>query len=347
MSRAGWVERLDAYQREHRWLGLPLAVVYKYTDDQGSYLAALITYYGFLSLFPLLLLLTTILGFLLQGDPHLQARIVDSALSQFPIVGDQVGNNVRAAHGSVAAVVIGVLGSLYGSIGVAQATQNALNTAWAIPRNSRPNPLKSRLRSLGLLLILGAGLLLTTGLSGLTTGARTYTDGVLAGTPLRILATVLAIVINATIFVAVFRFLTVRSVSTRQVRPGALVAAVGWQVLQILGTWVVTHELNGADRSYGIFGVVLGLLAFIFLSAALVVLCAEANVVIAERLWPRSLLTPFTDNVRLTRADRRVYTSYAAATRSKGFEEVTTTFDPEHVAEPGPAPPISTDDDLG
>src|SRR6476620_10183789 len=93
-SRA--VDAIDAYQRRHRWLGFPIAAVYKFGDDQGQYLAALITYYGFLSLFPLLLLLVTILGFALDGDPHLRAELIDSALAQFPVIGSQLRGNVHS-----------------------------------------------------------------------------------------------------------------------------------------------------------------------------------------------------------------------------------------------------------
>src|ERR1700753_3297070 len=89
------VARVDAYQRRHRWLGLPLAVLYKFAGDQGTYLAAQITYYGFVALFPLLLLFTTILGYALHGNPHLQRHVLGSALAQFPVIGDQITANIR------------------------------------------------------------------------------------------------------------------------------------------------------------------------------------------------------------------------------------------------------------
>src|SRR3954468_22005222 len=125
-----FVAALDRCQRRHRRLGFPLAVIYKFADDQGPYLTAMITYYGFLSLFPLLLLLVTILGFLLQGDTHLQEVVLDSALSRFPVLGDQLGQNVHSLQGSGIAVAVGVVVSLYGSLGVAQAAQNAFNKIW-------------------------------------------------------------------------------------------------------------------------------------------------------------------------------------------------------------------------
>ncbi len=127
------VDAVDAYQRTHRWLGFPLAVIYKFADDQGPYLAALITYYGFLSLFPLLLLLMTILAFVLDGDPHLQAKLIDSALVQFPVIGSQLSDNVHSLKGSGIGLAVGILGTLYGCLGAAGATQDAFNRAWAVP----------------------------------------------------------------------------------------------------------------------------------------------------------------------------------------------------------------------
>ncbi len=135
-------ERLDRMHRRIPCWGSPLAVLYKFVDDQGSYLAALITYYGFLSLFPLLLLMTSMLGFVLGGDAHLQQRVLNSTLSQFPVIGSQLGDP-KGLRGSGAGLVIGLLGAVYGGLGVAQAGQNATNTAWHMPRNNRPNPIRS------------------------------------------------------------------------------------------------------------------------------------------------------------------------------------------------------------
>ena len=145
-------ERLDRFQRKHPWAGFPLAVVYKYFDDFGAYLAALLTYYGFVSLFPLLLLLSTILGFVLSGDPRLQHEVLTSALRQFPVIGGDLAQPKRLGGGPVG-LVVGILGSLYGGLGVAQAFQYAANTVWAVPRNNRPNPLRARGRSLVLLIV--------------------------------------------------------------------------------------------------------------------------------------------------------------------------------------------------
>lgn len=319
------VEAVDAYQRGHRWVGFPLAVVYKFVDDQGGYLAALLAYYGFVSLFPLLLLLVTVLAFALDGDPAAQQRVLDSALSQVPVLGQQIRTNVSGLQGSTPALVTGILGSLYGGIGVAQAGQNAMNTLWAVPRHRRPNPVLSRLRSLVAVIVLGSGLVATSLLSGLVASA----DAAGLGSAGRSLGLLVALGGNGLLFLAGFRMLTAEHVPFRALVPGALAAAAGWQVLQGVGGFYVTQRLTSASQVYGVFGVVLGLLGFLYLAALLTLLCAEVNVVRARRLWPRSLLTPFTDDVQLTRADERSYEGLAKTQTTKGFEQIDVTFRPD------------------
>ena len=148
----------DAFQRKHRVVGFPIAVVYKYFDDQGPYLAAIIAYYAFIAIFPLLLLGSSILGFVLQDNPDLRKELLDTALSQFPIIGNELGRP-KGLSGSTTAIVIGSIVALYGAMGLGQAVQNAANIAWAVPRNSRANPIILRLRSIMFLAISGAGIL--------------------------------------------------------------------------------------------------------------------------------------------------------------------------------------------
>ena len=160
----GVVDKLDGVQRRVPPLGLPIAVIYKYFDDQGPYLAAIVTYYAFVAIFPLLLLATSILGFVMQGDPELYQKVLDSALAQFPVIGDQLGRP-EGLQGSTGAVVAGILIAFYGSLGLGTAIQNAMNIAWSVPRNSRPNPFLLRLKSLLLLVITGAALFAVTTVS--------------------------------------------------------------------------------------------------------------------------------------------------------------------------------------
>jgi YihY family inner membrane protein len=321
MSIAG---RFDDYQQRRPWAGFPLAVIYKFGDDQGGYLAALITYYGFLSVFPLLLLLSSVLGFVLQGNPALQQQILDSALRQFPVIGEQLGDP-HGLRGSATAVVIGLLGSLYGALGVAQAGQNAMNTMWAVPRNSRPNPILSRLRSLLLLATGALAFVLTAVLSGV--GSNLNGVGENLGWVLRTTASVLSLALMIAFFVFLFRLGTAQQLSRMDVLPGALAAALVWQLLQRFGALYVGTVVRNADATNGVFAIVLGLIAWIYLATVSVLFCIEGNVVHVRRLYPRTLLTPFTDDVDLTDADRRAYSSYARAQRNKGFESVDVSFE--------------------
>ena len=322
----GVTDRVDAYQRRHRRAGYPIAVLYKFFDDGGGHLAALITYYGFLSLFPLLLLASTVLGLVLSGDPHAQQAVLSSALRQFPVIGDQL-NRPERISGGPAGLVIGGLGALYGGLGVALAGQSAMNTIWSVPRNNRPNPFKARGRALVLLGTVGFALLLTTGLSALSGGAGTLGLGARAATLLA------AVLVNLAAFVVGFRLATARRLSVRDVLPGAAAAAVAWQLLQLGGKSYVTRTIKHASATNSLFALVLGLIAFLYAAALIVVLCAEANAVRVDRLYPRALLTPLTDDVELTPGDEKAYTAQAVAQRSKGFEQIDVSFDKDA---PGP-----------
>jgi len=292
------ISRLDGYQRRHQWLGIPLAVLYKFFDDQGTYQAALLTYYGFVSLFPLLLLL-------------------NSALGQFPVIGDQIGENIRSFHGNTFALVVGVIGSLYyGSLGIAQAAQNTLNRIWAVPRYRRPNPLKGRLRSLRLLTLLALS-------------ATSHVFGIDISWAARLGAVALSVALNATLLLLTFQVLTARTLRRAQLWPEALAGAVVWQALLAASTYSVSHTLRGATPTYGMFAIVPGLLTWLYLGATTFILCAQSATVRARRLWPRNLLAPFTDDLTLTGADKRAYTSYATTESFKTFEDVRVRFEPD------------------
>jgi membrane protein len=314
-------ERLDALQQRHQAAGFPIAVLYKYLDDDGGYLAALIAYYAFVSLFPLLLLLSTVLVIVLGGHPAVRDHLMNSALSQFPVIGPQLGHPHQISGGLIG-LIVGGLGALYGGLGVGQALQNAMNTVWAVPRTDRPDPFKSRGRSLLLLGTVGLALLGTTVLSALGGGAGAF------GVGLKVIILVASVAVNAGAFILAFRLATARELTVREVASGAVSAAVAWQLLQSFGAVYIGHVVKSASATNGVFALVLGMLAFLYITATVVVLCAQVNVVRVDRLHPRALLTPFTDNVDLTAGDRSVYATQAEAQRSKGFENVDVTFNP-------------------
>jgi membrane protein len=318
------IGKVDRFQRRHPVLGFPLALVYKFFDDQGNLLAAMITYYAFVAIFPLLLLASSIFGFVLQGRPDLQDEVLSSALAQFPIIGDQLGRP-EGLQGSVTAVIVGGLAAIYGALGLGQAIQNVMNTVWAVPRNSRPNPFVMRLKSLVLLLGAGVGVLGLSVLSAL--GSSTEVFGPRVDGLIQLLIALGTVVAVAAVLTLLFRLAAARQHSVARAVPGAVVTAVGWQLLQLGGAAYARHVLVETDSLNQTFGLVLGLIGLIFLAAIVAVLGIEVNVVLARRLWPRALLTPFTDSVDLTDADRRAYALYAQTQRHKGFESVTVTFE--------------------
>lgn len=324
---------LDRTQRRHPVLGLPFAVVYKFFDDQGNYLGAILTYYAFVAIFPLLLIATSVLGFVLHGNPTLQRELLDSGLSQFPIVGEQLGRPGQL-QGSTAAITVGALTALYGATGMAQASQNMMQVIWSVPRNSRPNPFVSRMRSLLLVLVAGAAFFCIAAVGAFAAHHRVLDDDMHVVGPL--LVDIASVLLTAGVFLVLFRLTAAHHHTLREASPGALTVGVLWQLLQVAGAAYVQHVIAKANNMNKTFALVLGLVAVLYIASVMAVLAAEINVVLAKRLFPRALLTPFTDDVNLTEGDRRAYVDYAKAQRYKGFEHIEAGFTDEHRQEQPP-----------
>jgi YihY family inner membrane protein len=284
---------VDRFHQRRRSIAFPYAVVKKFGDDQGGNLAAVVAYYGFFSLFPLLLVFVTVLGIALRNNTTLQRQILGSALKNFPIVGSDLQKNVHSlsAHTTLS-LVIGIVLTLWAGLGVVRAMETALNTVWNVPYKHRPNFIFSVLRALVMLAVLGVTTVLSAAAGGVGTGSTTWWWWVVG-----ILASLL---LNFALFMLAFRILTAADVSWADVRPGAIVGAVAWTTLQALGGYYVGHQLNGASSTYGTFAIVIGLLAWMYLGAQITLYAAEINVVKVHRLWPRSMVQP-----PLTEADRR------------------------------------------
>ena len=312
------LRRLDGWQRTRSWVGFPFAVLKKFGEDQAGNLAALIAYYAIFSVFPLLLALSTVLGFVLHGHPELQAQVTESALKNLPLV----HINTSSTHsGSVAALVIGLALSLWSGLGVAKSAQTAFNTVYLVSHTDRPNFLKSTLRALGIVVVGGLGLILTTVISSAVTSVHSI-FGLQVGVGLRVIGIAIAVVLNTALFLLLFRWLTVRDVRWRDALPGALLAAVALQVLQLLASAFISHKLKGASSTYGkdVAGVIV-LLSWFYLQAQAVLLAVEVNVVRQYRLWPRALTDP-----PATEADFRAYEAYAERERYRPEEDVDTEF---------------------
>jgi membrane protein len=276
------LRRFDDYQQEKPALALPLAIFKKFGDDEGGSLVSLIAYRAFFSLFPLLLLMVTILGYVLAGNDQLREEVVNGTLSQFPVIGNQLKGGELT--GSGIALAIGIIGSVLAGIGVVMETEHVFDRCWGVPKAGERGFVGTRLRAIALLVVLGGLAVVSTVVGGLAAGGADF-----LGAGGKVAGILVATVLNLFVFGAVFRLLTTDTVETRSLIPGVVVATIGWEVLQLIGGWYISHEVKNASAVYGTFALVIGLLAWIHLGAMFVVLGAETNVVRTRKLWPRSM----------------------------------------------------------
>lgn len=311
----GIIRKIDGLQQRSNRLGFIFGVIKKFGDDQGGSLAGLITFFGFTSMFPLLLLAVTILGIVLGNNSSLTHSILNSAFAQFPVLGSQIGNNIHALHRkSPLALIVGIVGLLLGSQGASQSSQYAMSQVWNIPMTNRPNYL-SKLKRTGLLFIsLGVFFILGAALSAFSSAAG-------SGVLLKAGAVIVSLAANLILYFIAFRILTPKIIATSRLKWGSIVGGIAWTIVQLLGGYLVSHELKNASQVYGFFAIVLGLLSWIYLGARILVYSAEINVVLSRRLWPRSIIQP-----PLTRADREVLTALGQEQDRSLVEEVEVKF---------------------
>jgi membrane protein len=278
-------ERIDRFQQRHRVLAFPVAVYRQLQDVKAGYLGAMLTFFAFVSLFPLLLILTTVLGTVLRSNPKLQQDVLNSALVDFPVIGDQLKNNIHNFGRNGVALAISIVFTTIGSLGLANAAQYAMNLLWGVPEDRQPGFPQSWLRSLGIIGTMGLGVLSTTVLTALGewAGGHFFTAG------LRIGLLAASFVLTALLFWLGMRTATAQEVDARDLRLAAILTTLFWQGLQYLGGFIAGHQLRHASTLYGVFGLVLGLLAWIYLQARLTLVAVTTDVVRSRKTWPRSL----------------------------------------------------------
>lgn len=294
------VGKLDAWQRQHRFSAFPYAVVKKYGDDESGYQAALVTYYSFLSLFPLLIVATSVIDLISRGNAALRERLTHAIANYLPAISNQLQSTVHSKAGTGLALVVSLLFTLYGAKGSADAVRHALDHAWEVPRTDRSGFPKNTLKSLALIIGAGIGLLVSATLTGIATSTFAHIWY------LRLLPILLGVAINYLVFLFVFRIGTSKKHALADIRLGAITAAVALLILQTVGTLLVNHQLKHATGTYGQFGIVLALLFWIYLQAQVFMYTVQVNVVHTFRLWPRSL-----SGQDLTKADAKALDLYA------------------------------------
>lgn len=307
------LRNIDASQRKHSLFGFIYAVVKKYGEDNAGYLGAVITYYGLLSLFPLLIVFTSLSQLLLRNDPSLRNRLSSSVTHYFPIIGNQLQQGIHSPKRTGIALIISLLVMLYGARGIASAFQYSLNSLWHTPSFKQPPFLKNLARSFGIIGAGGIGLIAAVFLSS-------YTVALGHAIVIKILATLLSVVILWLMFIILFKLAVAGHKHIHSVITGAAVAAVGIQILQTGGGAILAHELKGLNNIYGTFALVIGLLFWIYLQAEVVLYAAEVQVVKNYHLFPRSLQGSLTDS------DKLAYTRYAKGTRQNKDEKIDVHF---------------------
>lgn len=316
------IRKADRFQQDHRAVGFPFAVLQKFGNDQAGAKAALIAYYGLFALFPLLLLFTTILGYVLHDNEKLRNDLVGSALGTFPIIGPQLRSQAHGLTGSAGAITIGSILLLYGAVGLGLATQSAMNHVWNIPYVRWPSFFLRYLRAVAILVLLALSTIGSTVLTGFATLVS-------HGWPTHVLLLVGSLAVNFVLIVVAFMVMTAEPLTWRDVAFGAALATLFWQVLQLIGSWYVGRELHHSSNIYGFFGIVIVLLAWIYLGAQTFLLAAEINVVQRYRLWPRSVTQP-----PLTAADKEVFERLARMEIRRPEVLVKVSFTPEADIDP-------------
>ena len=309
------IRRIDATQRRFTPTAFVFGVIKKYGDDNGGVLVSNLAYSAFVSLFPLLLILVTILGLIAAHDPSFRESAVKNAVAdQIPLLGQTLTSNVSTLQrSSTIGLIVGLLVLIYGVTGLAQAGLFTMEQVWNLPGPARPGYVQRLGRALLFLCLLAGGVIVTTGLAALSQHYK--------GFWFDLLIYVVTAAFGAGMYLGAFRALTPKGVPTRSLLPGAITGGILWTVLQVLGAWLV-HRFLHSNSVYGVFATVLGLLAWIYLAVEITVYSAEINVVLNRRLWPRAIVQP-----PLTEADRASMALQALQNQRRPEQHIEVTFD--------------------
>ncbi len=307
----GVAQKIDRAQKRTAVSSVAVATFTKFREDQSTSMAAMIAFWAFFSIFPLFMVLVTVLGWVLPTSD--KDNVLSHMATMFPLLNPQT---IKGLHGAWWALAVGALTSLWSGLGVVRTTQTAFNSVWEVPMHERPGIAAQVLRSVTVLATIGAGLVLSTLVSGLV---MSNSSGVNLGVAGKIGGYVLAAALDVGLFMAAFRMLTDRDISARDVLPGAIFSGLVFFILEQLSTFIIARHLKSAQGTYGQFATVVTILWWFYLQSVITLLGAQLNVVLKERLHPRSI----TDSPQ-TEADRRALDAYAKERTYQPEEKVST-----------------------
>jgi uncharacterized BrkB/YihY/UPF0761 family membrane protein len=273
---------IDRWQRKNPVAGPAYGVVKKFGDDQAGTLVVALGWYGFLAIYPLLLVVVSIFGYI--GAASLGNTVVRE-LHKFPVIGDQFNPAGGAKlHGNAFALVVGLAGLTYGSLGVTNTAQQIMAKVWAVPQTKMPSFLPKLARSLAGLIVIGGAFLVTA-------VGSSFAGGSGQSWAVRIPVILALVVANTGFYLAAFRILTPKDADAGSMAAGAIAGGVAFTALTVLGTSLVQHQLRNTSATYGALGSIIGVVVYLLLLAKLSIYAAELNPVLRRRMWPRALLS--------------------------------------------------------
>lgn len=306
----------DDRQQARLWLAFPTAVIRKYADDRGTALAGLVTYHVFLGMLPLLVVLLTVLGRVVEGSDHLRDAALGSTLGQLPVVGPRLRNDVSALSATGPVLAISILAMLWTASGIYHSVQLAVNQVWNVEGVERQGFVSRHLRALALFT------LVVTAAIGTAPLRRWAIPWSLPPVIAVAIGTAAGAVLAAVVLLGVLRLAVSPAVPLVRLVPAAGVAGLLWELLQQVGGDLVLERLSRADDLYGALGVVVVTLLWINILARSTILANECAVVGCRRLWPRRIAQP-----PLTEADRRVLQGLMGNERRRPEQHAEVTFD--------------------
>lgn len=267
-----WTERprVRALRARSRRADVAVRTIEGFRRHRSGRNAALISHFGFLSVFPLLLVFTTVLGFVLQSHSTLRDKIINSAMDQLPFVGQQLATDPSRLHGNAVVLILGLLASLWAGMKAFVAVHGALDDVAEVPLDDRANLFVTRLRALfGMVYIGGAqvGTAIVASIVGVTGVAVIGKVLLLIGTA----------AINAGVLLLSYRWLRTTKPVWRSLVPGSITGGVLFAALQVVGVAVVGREIAKASPVYGTFASVIGLLFWLSLHSIIALGGAELN----------------------------------------------------------------------
>ncbi|HSX47622.1 MAG TPA: YhjD/YihY/BrkB family envelope integrity protein [Patescibacteria group bacterium] len=276
------INKINTVQENHRFFAFTVAVIKKYSDDSAGQQAALLTYYGFLSLFPLLLILTTLTDVVLGKNLEIQRTVLNGLTNYFPLLGSQLSTHVHRINAGGLALFAGILFTLYGTRGVANTFRFAMYKIWRIDKKHMDTFPLTLYKSISLVIIGGFGFILASVIAGLTSSSG-------HGIVFKSLSILVDIIVLFWLYNFLINFSLPKHITFDDIWVGAIFAACGLVILQALGNLIIAKELKRLDALYSYFAVALGLLFWIYLQTQVLLYSIEIAVVKSQKLWPRSL----------------------------------------------------------